>query len=81
MQPILVPVEKVSGAEAAAVADKRGPSLSPFSAEPVAAALREHERQRALQRIEEEVMGTGAPVSRDEFDEAQRPLRGDDSRR
>ena len=81
MKRVTVNVDDKIGAEAEAIAEERGVSVSQFYAEAVEAAIREHKRQQALQRIEDEVMGTGAPVSREEFDEAQRDLRKDDSQR
>jgi metal-responsive CopG/Arc/MetJ family transcriptional regulator len=81
MKRVTVNVDDKIGAEAEAIAEERGVSVSQFYAEAVEAAIREHNRQQALQRIEDEVMGTGAPVSREEFDEAQRDLRKDDSQR
>jgi metal-responsive CopG/Arc/MetJ family transcriptional regulator len=82
MKRVTVNVDDEIGAEAEAIAEERGVSVSQFYAEAVEAAIREHKPQRALQRIEDEVMGMGTPVSREEFDEAQRDLRkGDPQRR
>lgn len=47
-----------------------------LNAETVATAIREHKRQRALQIIEEEVVGSGAEVSREVFEEAHHRTRG-----
>jgi metal-responsive CopG/Arc/MetJ family transcriptional regulator len=76
MRPITVLLDEEIAAEAETIADEKGLSVSAFFAEAVKAAIQEHKRQRALQRIEDEVMGTSAPVSREDFDEAQRRLRG-----
>jgi metal-responsive CopG/Arc/MetJ family transcriptional regulator len=81
MKRVTVNVTDEVGEEAEAIAEKRDISVSQFYAEAVEAAIREHKREQALQQIEDEVMGTGAPVSREEFDEAQRDLRTDDSQR
>ena len=62
-------------------ANERDMSVSQFYAEAVAKAIREHERQQALQDIEEEVMGHGAEVSREAFDEADHEMRRDDPNR
>jgi hypothetical protein len=51
------------------------------NAEAVEAAIRKHKRQQALQRIEEDVMGDGAAVSRETFDAAQNEWRGADAER
>ncbi|PSQ96230.1 MAG: hypothetical protein BRD55_07175 [Bacteroidetes bacterium SW_9_63_38] len=81
MKRVTVNVDDEIGKEAEAIAKERGVSVSQFYAEAVEAAIREHKRQRALQRIEDEVMGVGVPVTREEFDEAQRHLRDDDPQR
>jgi metal-responsive CopG/Arc/MetJ family transcriptional regulator len=81
MKRVTVNVDDEIGAEAEAIAEEQGVSVSQFYAEAVEAAIREHKRQQALQRIEDEVIGAGAPVSREEFDEAQRNLRTEDSQR
>jgi hypothetical protein len=51
------------------------------NAEAVEAAIRKHKRQQALRRIEEDVMGDGAAVSRETFDAAQNEWRGADAER
>jgi post-segregation antitoxin (ccd killing protein) len=76
MRQVTVFIDDEIVAEAKIVAEEKDLSVSAFFAEAVTAAIQEHKRQRALQRIEEEVMGTGTPVSREAFDEAQRRLRG-----
>ena len=81
MKRVTVNVDDEIGAEAEAIAEERGVSVSQFYAEAVERAIREHKRKRALQRIEDEVMGVGAPVSREKFDEAQRTFRADDPQR
>ena len=82
MNRVTVNVAEEVGAEAEAIAEERDISVSPFYAEAVEAAIRKHKQQQALQRIEEDVMGDGAAVSRETFDAAQNELRGaDDDRR
>ena len=80
MKRVTVNVDDDLGAEAEAIANERM-SVSQFYAEAVAKAIREHERQQALQDIEEEVMGHGAEVSREAFDEAHHEMRRDDPNR
>lgn len=75
---VTVNVDDELGAEAETIADERGISVSQFYAEAVAKAIREHKRQRALQRIDDEVVGSGAEVSRAAFDEAHHELRRDE---
>lgn len=81
MKRVTVNVADEVGAEAEAIAEEREISVSQFYAEAVEAAIRKHKRQRALQRIEDDVMGDGAAVSREAFDAAQHELRGGDSDR
>lgn len=81
MKRVTVNVDEELGAEAEAIADELGLSVSQFYAEAVAKAIQAHKRQQALQEIEEEVMGSGAEVSRKEFDEAHREMRRDDPNR
>ena len=80
MKRVTVNVDDDLGAEAKAIANERDMSASHY-AEAVAKAIREHERQQALQDIEEEVMGHGAEVSREAFDEAHHEMRRDDPNR
>ena len=70
MKRVTVNVDDDLGAEAEAIANERDVSVSQFYAEAVAKAIREHKRRQALQDIEEEVMGHGAEVSREAFDES-----------
>ena len=58
---------------------ERGISVSRFYAEAAEAAIRKYKQQQALQRIEEDVMGDAAAVSRKVFDAAQNEWRGADS--
>lgn len=81
MKRVTVNVDEELGAEAEAIADERDMSVSQFYAEAVAKAIQEHKRQQALQDIEEKVMGSGAEVSREAFDEAHREMRRDDPNR
>jgi predicted transcriptional regulator len=82
MKRVTVNVADEVGTEAEAIAEERDISVSQFYAEAVEAAIRKHKRQQALQRIEEDVMGDGAAVSRETFDAAQNEWRGgDDDRR
>lgn len=81
MKRVTVNVADEVGDEAEAIAAERGISVSQFYAEAAEAAIRRHKRQQALQRIEEEVIGKGASVSREAFEEAQEDLRDPDSRR
>lgn len=81
MKRVTVNVADEVGAEAEAIAEERDISVSQFYAEAVEAAIRKHKRQQALRRIEEDVMGDGAAVSRETFDAAQNELRGADSDR
>lgn len=81
MKRVTVNVAEEVGAEAEAIAEERGISVSQFYAEAAKAAIRRHKRQQALQRIEENVMGVGGSGSRDEFEEAQEHLRTAESHR
>ena len=81
MKRVTVNVDDDLGAEAEAIANERDVSVSQFYAEAVAKAIREHKRRQALQDIEEEVMGRGAEVSREAFDEAHHEMRRDDPNR
>lgn len=81
MKRVTVSINEEVGEAAEAVAKERGLSVSEFYAQAVEAAVDEYKRQRALERIEEEGMGTGANVSREEFDAAQEVMRHDDMRR
>ena len=76
MKRVVVHVADEVGVEAEVIAEEREISVSQFYAEAVEAAIRKHKRQRALQRIEEDVMGDGAAVSREAFDAAQNEWRG-----
>ena len=78
---VTVNVDDDLGAEAEAIANERDMSVSQFYAEAVAKAIRKHERQQALQGIEEEVLEHGAEVSREAFDEAHHEMRRDDPNR
>lgn len=81
MKRVTVNVDEELGAEAEAIADERGMSVSQFYAEAVAKAIQAHKRQQALQEIEEKVVGSGAEVSRERFDEAHHEMRRDDPNR
>ncbi len=81
MRRVTVSIDDKIGAAAEAVAKERGLSVSEFYARAVEAAVDEHKRQRALERIEQEAMGRGANVSRKEFDAAQEAMRRDEAHR
>jgi hypothetical protein len=67
--------EEELSAATISIAPGRGLSVLPFNAETVATAIRGHKRQRALQNIKEEVVGSGAEVSREVFEEAHHRMR------
>jgi len=81
MKRVTVNVADEVGTEAEAIAEERDISVSQFYAEAVEAAIQKHKQQQALQRIEEDVMGDGAAVSRETFDADQNEWRGADSGR
>lgn len=72
---LTVSSEEGFSAATISIASGRGLSLLQFNAETVATVIREHKRQRALQNIEEEVVGSGAEVSREVFEEAHHRMR------
>lgn len=81
MKRITVSVDEEIGAAAKEIAEERGISISQFYAEAAAEAVKQYRRQKALQRLDEEVVNTGANVSREEFDAAQEKMRSEDSER
>lgn len=81
MKRVTVNVDDELSAEAEAIADERDMSVSQFYAEAVANAVQEYKRQNALESIQEEIMGSGANVSREVFDDAHHEMRSDESTR
>lgn len=76
MKTITIRLDEETAKTTETIARKRGSSVDETYSEAILSAVTRYKRQRALTRIDEEVVGTGATVSREEFEEAQAKLRG-----